>query len=245
MGEPVVEAVVAPQPGTPEYEAAMASKVDDSAAKALEAAEGTPLVAPEEKPKEVTEEAPAEGAKKEESEEKPKEGSEAEKAVAAAGLDYSALQSEWEAGGLSEESYKALEKVGFSKDIVDQHIAGMEALAQLAVMQATEAAGGADQLAAMQQWAASSFTKEEAAAYNQAVAGGKDQMLKAVGDLRTRYEAEYGRAPALLGGRNASEGKAGYASRAEMTNDMRDPRYAKDPAFRAKVTAKIAATTAF
>ena len=30
-----------------------------------------------------------------------------------------------------------------------------------------------------------------------------------------------------------------------MTADMRDPRYARDPAFRAQVTAKVAATTAF
>lgn len=247
MGEPVeVAEVVVPQPGTPEYEAAMQAKVDENATKAKEAAEGTPLVPPEEKAEVKTEEASKE-AEKVETEEKPEETqTEAEKAVEAAGLDYSALQSEWESGGLSEESYKALEKVGFSKDIVDQHIAGQEALAQLTIMQAEEAAGGKEQLSSMQGWAKDAMSQAEKDAYNKAVSSGsKEEMLQAVTSLRSRYEAEYGRSPSLLGGRNASQSQAGYASRAEMTSDMRDPRYAKDPAFRAKVTSKIAATTAF
>lgn len=233
--------VVAPQPGTPEYEAAMVAKVDESATKAQEAADGTPLVAPEDESK-GTEQASEEESK----EATEQEASEAEKAVEAAGLDYAALSAEIEAGGLSEESYKALEKVGFSKDIVDQHIAGMEALAQLTIMQAEEAAGGKEQLSAMQGWAKDAMTQAEKDAYNKAVSSGsKEDMIQAITALRSKYEAEYGRAPQLLGGRNATEGKVGYASRAEMTADMRDPRYAKDPAFRAKVTAKIANTTAF
>lgn len=242
MADPVE--VAAPVPGTPEYEEAMAAKVDESAAKALEAAEGTPLVAP----KEESKEAPSEEAAKEESKEAPKEeeASEAEKAVEAAGLDYSALQAEWEAGGLTDESYKALEKVGFSKDIVDQHIAGQEALAQLTIMQAEEVAGGKEQLSAMQGWAKDAMSPAEKDAYNKAVSSGsKEDMMQAITALRSKYEAEYGRSPNLLGGRNASEGKVGYGSRAEMTADMRDPRYAKDSAFRAKVTSKIANTTAF
>ena len=242
----VAEVVAAPVPGTPEYEAAMVAKVDENAAKAVSDAQGDvltePVQAAEEKAPEEAEkksDESSEGGKKDDATDT------AEEAAKAAGLDYASLQAEWEAGGLSEESYQALEKVGFGKDIVDQHIAGMEALATLHIMQAEEAAGGKDQLAAMQGWAAKALPAEDIKAYNDAVMGGKDQMLKAVGDLRTKYEAEYGRQPGLLGGRNASEGMQGYGSRAEMTADMRDPRYAKDASFRAKVAAKIGATTAF
>lgn len=244
--------VVAPVPGSPEYDAAMAAKVDDSAAKALESAEGAPLVAPTEATEEAGEKAKVEGEGEpvEDANKKPEgetEGSqdEAAKAVEAAGLDYSKLQTEWENGGLTEESYQALEKVGFSKEIVDQHIAGQEALAALHVMQAEEAAGGKEQLNAMQVWAKTSMSDAEIAAYNNAVMGNKEEMTQAILGLRSRYEAEYGRAPGLLGGRNADSAPAGYASRAEMTAEMRDPRYSKDPAFRAKVSAKVAATTAF
>lgn len=233
--------VAAPAPGSPEYEAAMAAKVDESATKALESAEPAPLVDPVEAKKDDQPE-PQKEAQKDPEEAQP---GEAEKAVEAAGLDYSKLQSEWESGGLTEESYKALEKVGFSKEIVDQHIAGQEALAALHVMQAEEAAGGKEQLAAMQAWAKSGMSEAEITAYNKAVVGSKEEMTQAIRALRSRYEAEYGRAPGLLGGRAAESSQVGYASRAEMTADMRDPRYAKDPAFRAKVGAKVAATTAF
>lgn len=237
MGEQVAEKVVAPVAGTPEYDAALAAKVDDSAAKALEAAGGAPLEAPAE----ASKEAPVEAEKT--TEEAPKD--EAEKAVEAAGLDYSKLQSEWEAGGLTEDSYKALEKVGFSKEIVDQHIAGQEALAELRVLQAAEVAGGKESLSKMQEWAKTSMSPAEIEAYNKGVMGSSEEMTQAIQALRSKYESTYGREPGLLGGRPTSNAPAGYASKAEMTADMRNPQYAKDPAFRAKVTAKIAATTAF
>lgn len=246
-------AVVAPEPGSPEYEAAMVAKVDENAAKAVSDAAGAPVEAP----KEVSEEAPADKAegteeKKPEGEaektpegEKKEEATEAEKAVEAAGLDYNALQAEWEAGGLSEDSYKALEKVGFGKDIVDQHIAGLEALAELTIMHAAEAAGGREQLEAMQGWAKNVLSPAEIDSYNKAVSGSREDMTQAITALRSRYEAEYGRQPGLIGGRNAVAAVPGYSSRSEMTADMRNPQYSKDPAFRAKVASKIAATTAF
>lgn len=221
----------APQPGTPEYDAAMAAKVDDAAKKAAEAAGAD---APADTPKEP----PADT---------PKEPSEddAKKAAESAGIDYSKLQDEYaEKGSLSEESIAALEKAGFPKEAVDSFIAGQEARAELRIMYAAEAAGGRDALTKMQEWAVKAFSAAEAEAFNKAVVGSQEDMLKAVSGLRSRYEAEYGKPPTLLGG-NHAQGSVGYASKAEMTADMRDARYDKDPAFRAKVQAKLAATTAF
>ena len=244
--------VVAPQPGTPEHDAAMAAKVDESATKALEAANGNELEAPKDAPAE----APAEGEQKPEEkadEDKP-EGDDgkaledaAKEAVEAQGIVYDDLQKEFdEKGELSQESYDALAKVGFPKEIVDGFIEGQKALAAQVVAKGIEAAGGEAQFSQMQEWAKNSLTAAELDAYNKAVATGtQEEMLQAVRGLRSSFETEYGRQPQLLGGAPAGASNMGYASRAEMTADMKDPRYAKDPAFRAKVTAKIAATTAF
>lgn len=241
------EEVVAPVPGTPEYEVAMAAKVDDSAAKAAVAAGVTPEGVPAEGAEGNTEEAdkkePQEGIDK-----KPEEGSEedAKKAVEAAGIDYSKLQAEYaEGGALSEESYKALEDAGFPREVVSEYVAGQEALAELRVLQAADAVGGKDALSKMQEWAAKTLAPAEIDAYNKGVSGSKEDMLQAVNSLKSRYESTYGRQPNLLGGNPANTAAVGYASKAEMTADMRDPRYAKDPAFRAKVEAKVANSTAF
>lgn len=244
MGDSVEsKEVIAPQPGTPEYDAAMAAKVDESAAKALEAAGGEkPVEAPKEDP--APEEKKAEGNPEEKSEEAP-EGA-AKEAVEEAGLDFASLTSEYdEKGALSEESYKALEKAGFPKEAVDNYIAGQAARAELLVMKASEAAGGKEALARMQEWAVNALSPAEVEAYNKAVIGNEAEVLQAITSLRARYEATYGRQPGLLGGSPAGDSAQGYASKAEMTADMRNPLYAKDPAYRAKVAAKVAATTAF
>lgn len=236
MADPVKDEVVAPQPGTPEYDAAMAAKADENATKAQVAADGE---APKEAQQEPQQEAPEEGEKK-------PEGEQAKEAVEAAGIDYNKLQEEYaEKGELSEESFKALEKAGFPKEVVDEFIAGRIARAELRVMKAESAVGGKEALAQMQAWAATALSPAEIETYNKAVNGSEEEMIQAVTSLKGRYEGTYGRQPSLLGGAPAGEVKLGYASKAEMTADMRNPQYAKDPAFRAKVTAKIAATTAF
>jgi hypothetical protein len=239
--------VKAPVPGSPEHDAAMAAKVDENAQAALNAATGESLeAAPEAAPQESAKE---EQAAPKEGEQKPAQGTDEEAAKAAlegTGIDYEALQAEFaEKGELSEDSYKKLVEAKIPREMVDAYIEGQKAIAERDFAVATNAAGGEEQFNQMREWAKTGLTKPEIDAFNKAVGGSQQEMLQAVTALRSRFESAYGRQPALLGGRGATTASQGYASRAEMVADMRDPKYAKDPAFRAKVAGKINATTAF
>ena len=168
--------------------------------------------------------------------------------VAAAGLDYAAMSSEFsELGGLSEKTYKALDAKGIPQEMVDAYIAGQQALASQWDNTGYEVAGGKEAFDKMATWAKDSMTLTEKQALNDAFSGKDttaDKMKLAVAGLRAKYEAANGKAPGLLGGQPAGSDH-GYQSRAQMTTDMKDPRYAKDPAFRASVERKLAATTSF
>lgn len=260
------QAAAVPQPGTPEHDAAMAAKFD--AANPAAVAPEAP-VRPEHVPEKfwnaetgvVDTAAWAQSYKElEQKQSQPKtpeqqqaapEGKTPEEQAAAAleskGLKMDTFSQEFaQNGALSAESFAALEAAGIPKPMVDAYIAGQQALAAQVQAQGFEVAGGKDQFEQMVKWAATGLTPGEIAAYDAAVTGGSvDQMKLAVAGLRARYEAANGREPGLLGGKPGSGNAPGYASRAEMTTDMKDPRYGKDPAFRAKVEAKLAATTAF
>lgn len=255
----------APAPGTPEYDQAMIAKVDESAAKAVESASADKGLTPAkpERPADVPEQfwdaesgtvktadllkalAEAKGTKEEapadqtkETEKAPEEA--AKEAVEAHGIDYNALQSEFDSkGALSEDSYAKLEKIGFDKGTVDAFIAGQQALQAQTLGKAHEAAGGEQNFSQMREWARTGLTSAEQEAFNKAVTTGTEaEMLQAIRGLRSSFESTYGRNPRLLGGSPANGGTAGYASRAEMVADMKDPRYGKDPAFRAKVQSR-------
>jgi roadblock/LC7 domain-containing protein len=263
------QAAAVPQPGTPEHDAAMAAKFD-----AANQAAVTPEapVRPEHVPEKfwnaetgvIDTAAWAQSYKEleqKQSQAKPVEGQQApvegangaatddaaKAALESKGLKLDDFSAEFQkSGALSEDSYQKLEAAGIPKPMVDAYIAGQQALAAQVQAQGFEAAGGKEQFEQMVKWAATGLTPGEIAAYDAAVTGGSvDQMKLAVAGLRASYEAANGREPGLLGGKPGSGNAPGYASRAEMTTDMKDPRYGKDPAFRAKVEAKLAATTAF
>jgi hypothetical protein len=171
----------------------------------------------------------------------------AAEALESKGLNLSDFSTEFaQAGALSEASYQKLEAAGIPKPMVDAYIAGQQALATQVRAQGLEAAGGEEQFNAMAAWARNGLTPGELQAYNDAVTSGTvDQAKLAITGLRARYEAANGREPQLLGGNNSNGGQAGYGSRAEMVEAMKDPRYGRDEAYRKSVEAKLAVTTAF
>lgn len=167
-------------------------------------------------------------------------------AMASKGLDMAEFTAEFTANQtLSEASYEKLAKAGIPKEMVDGYIDGQLALRASQDAAGYDAAGGKEQFAKMADWSRANMTEGERTAFNNAVAGTPEQMKLAVAGLRARYEAANGSDPKLLGGNATNNNGIGYASRAEMTTAMRDPRYAKDPAYRATVEQKVAASTAF
>lgn len=171
---------------------------------------------------------------------------EADKAVEKAGLDMSSLQAEWaENGAISEASYEALEKAGIPKETADAYIAGQEALVEQVRQQAFTLTDGEQNYEAMVQWAVDNLSPEEIQAFNNQVnTRNKGVRETAIRGLYSRFTAENGSEGNLLAGKTgATSGSSqGYESKAQMMQEMNDPRYKTDEAFRNKVMAKLAKT---
>jgi hypothetical protein len=267
---PPVTAPAAPVPGSPEYNAAMVAKFDqrsgnpdgaapppttpvadrpawlpekfktpEDMAKAygeLESKLGAPKppVAPTAAPKDplavTPQAAPTEAA--------------AAQAVASAGLDFGALEQEFlDKGAISPENYATLEAKGIGKEVVDNYIAGRQALAKQYESEVKSVAGGDEGWTKLVSWAATALSPAEIQAFNNATASRDTAMAKlAVSGLQARYTAQYGSQPPLVGGKSVS-GPGGYESVAQMKADMKDPRYKVDPAFRKQVEQRVANAT--
>jgi hypothetical protein len=169
----------------------------------------------------------------------------AKAAAEAKGVDFTKLSDEYAQGGkLSDATYADLAAKGFDKSVVDSYIAGQVALAAQYDQKGITAAGGEKQFAAMQAWAAANVPANELAAYNEAVASmDEGRMTLAVAGMRSRYEAANGTKPNLInGGNTPASGDAPFQSIAEQKAAQSDPRYKTDPAYRAQVYARIAAS---
>ncbi len=158
--------------------------------------------------------------------------------------DFDAASAEFaEKGELSPETYAKLAAKGLTQEVVDSYIEGRKAVAARYDAAAFQVAGGEEQYRNMVTWAGNNLSPAEAAAYNAAVASGNEAAMRlAVEGLKARFTSAN---PSLLGGHGAAPANNGYESREQMVADMQNPLYAKDPAFRAKVEARVAATTAF
>lgn len=186
----------------------------------------------------------AQGKPKEDPPVEPKEGEEAaNKAVENAGLDMDALSAEYaEKGKLTEESLEALAKVGISKDMVDSYIAGQEAQATALRNQLMEPVGGEEAYNEMISWASDNLSEAEIDAFNGVLEEGNPATVQmAVENLNTKYTEANGAEPTRqLSGKGVDGGLAVYESTADLMKDMQNPEYAQNPAFRAKVEAKLA-----
>ncbi len=151
-------------------------------------------------------------------------------------------------GKLSDEAVQkaaeAFKEMGFSEQDIRIYEAGLNA--QLA--KTYEGFGGFDNFKQFVAWAESGMEKADQDLYNEFLDRGQFAKAGALASTyKDRWKASSGtterrditqKAPAA----NTVPGAAQpYASQAEMKKDMGDPRYGKDPAFRAMVAARMAA----
>ena len=165
--------------------------------------------------------------------------------IAAAGLDMAALSTEFAAneGKLTPETLAVLKAKGITEADVSNYAAGQKALADQNTQTIFNDVGGEAAYRAVQSWAAANLSKEEVAAYDTAIAAG--DMVSARGLLRgitAAYTTANGRTPALVAAAAAPRGPdiVPFASQAEITQAMSDPRYGRDPAYRKMVAQKVA-----
>ena len=166
----------------------------------------------------------------------------ATKAVDSAGLNMDSLAEEYAKDGkLADGSYKSLEKAGIPKEYVDRFIAGQQAIADQQSATVKNLVGGTEAYDSMSEWAGQNLTETEKQAYNTAVNSKDLEAVKlAVVGLKARYAQSTGSEPTLVEGKASPSGEQGFASWAQVTQAMSDPRYAKDPAYQAEVKNKLA-----
>lgn len=162
------------------------------------------------------------------------------------GLDINAFQAEYAQNGkLSEDSYAKLAQAGYSRDFVNDYIRGQEALAVQESEAIFKEVGGEAEFKKMASWARANLPAHEVDAFNRIVDSAPVDALRfAVLGLHAKYVAANGQEPRLVNGQPGS-GVEGFASRYEMVEAMRDPRYRKDEAYRAMVQQKVAVSNIF
>jgi hypothetical protein len=248
----------APAPGTPEYDAAMASKFNsqlDTPAPPKDDVKADVKPRPEHVPEKYwdakTGTVNVEALLKSNSElekkftqqkQQPKETSkETDKATDDAALSaadvLSAATEEFaNDGALSDDMFDKLEKVGYPRAMVEDYIAGQTARAENYESNIKSLVGGPEAYDKMAEWARTNLDDSEREAFNEAVRGKSAEF--AVKGLYARYAAA-SKTPNLISGKSGAVGGEVFRSKAELVSAMKDARYQKDPAYRADVEAKL------
>jgi hypothetical protein len=138
----------------------------------------------------------------------------------------------FEKGELSEASYEKLAKAGLDKGVVDTFIEGQKAIQQVRGSALYEAAGGKDAYNALVAYGSKSLTEAEQASFNKAI-----DIAITTGDSTAASLLIAGIKAKMGGGEPnyvATQNKNGapafepFASRADLSKAMRDPRYRTD-----------------
>ncbi len=165
-----------------------------------------------------------------------------------AGVDYQGMNTKWqETGKLDDDDYKALEGAGFSKDMVEAYLDGVQYRAeQDSQLAAKEVAaiknefGGEQVYSEMIQWAAGNLDKAEVDAFNNMLKTSNPHQIRiAVAGLQAAYMNNAPREPKLVGGRTPRANTTKFESTAQVVAAMNDERYATDPAYRQELQEKL------
>ena len=152
-----------------------------------------------------------------------------------------------ESGELSDKTFDALEANGLPREFVEQYIAGQEAVALQQSAAVQDSIGGAGNYEAMAEWAGENLADGDLDAFNAIVEGRSlEQARVAVKGLYAQFQAAGGTGPSLVQGSTSGDGGVKpFGSSAQVTEAMRDPRYAKDPAYREQVEKRMAVSSIF
>ena len=144
-------------------------------------------------------------------------------------------------GVLPENSYAELEKMGYTKQMVDTFIAGVNAQKDGVDSAVYEVAGGQEGFEKMLPWLVENLSAAEKSAYENAQQSlDSAKAAELMVSFKARYEAANGSPPSMTIEGKSGGGEGAYKSPQEMTKDMQDPRYRNDPAWRQMVRNKIA-----
>lgn len=162
---------------------------------------------------------------------------------------FAALVDEYDAnGGLSEESYKSLEELGYTKDFVDEKIGYINYKREKEADAILQPYGGADEFKKVSAWAAENFSDDQLQNINMQLASGNKATQDAVlSSLFMGYKQSAGKVEApkdvtLHTNQPQATRTEGYATKSEYLKDAKDPRYEKDAGYRKQVEQKMLKT---
>lgn len=173
-----------------------------------------------------------------------------------AGIDFDDMNTRWQQSGeLSSDDYGQLQEAGFTKDMVDAYLSGLQyKAAQDTAMTVREITaikqefGGDKAYGEMLQWAADNLSPDEVEGFNQIVTSpttSPSAVRMAISGLQARYSSANGREPKLIGGRSPKSSTEKFESAAQLVEAMKDSRYANDPAYRRKIEDKLSRSSIF
>lgn len=161
---------------------------------------------------------------------------------------FAALVDEYDANGqLSEESYKALEELGYNKDFVDEKIDYINYKREREADAILEPYGGSEEFKKVSAWAAENFSESQLNNINMQLASGNKATQDAVlSSLFMGYkQSNKTAAPqdvTLHTNQPQSTRTEGYATKSEYLKDAKDPRYERDAGYRKQVEQKMLKT---
>lgn len=168
-------------------------------------------------------------------------------ATQAAGIDYAALVSEFQtAGKLSDATYDRLKAAGIDRTVVDDYVGLKTREADARRAEILAEVGGQEGFTRLSEWAKTSLSEAELAAYNK-IANGTDYEATriALRGIQAKFQKAVGVDPRLLKGQTGPATGDRYESSAQWLADLRktDDRgrnlYEVDGAYRAKVDARL------
>jgi hypothetical protein len=170
-------------------------------------------------------------------------------------IDFGAMNTRWqETGQLADEDYDQLQEAGFTRDMVDAYLSGLQykaaqdtALTVKEITALKQEYGGEKGYSDMLEWAADNLSEDEIKGFNEIVTGNSTMaaVRMAVSGLHAKYTAKAGVEPKLIGGRAPKSSNDKFESTAQLVEAMKDPRYAADPAYRRKIEEKLSRSSIF
>lgn len=170
-------------------------------------------------------------------------------------IDFTAMNTRWqETGQLADDDYSQLEEAGFTRDMVDAYLSGLQykaaqdtALTVKEITALKQEYGGDKGYSDMLEWAAENLSDEEIKGFNEIVTGNSTMaaVRMAVSGLYAKYTSKAGVEPKLIGGRSPKASTDKFESTAQLVEAMKDPRYGADPAYRRKIEEKLARSSIF
>ena len=118
--------------------------------------------------------------------------------------------------------------------------ADVETLSEAQAQELMDSVGGEKAYRSMLDWAGDNFSKEEVEMYDGVMeSGNPNAIFFAVQALQARYNDAVGSDGQLLTGRGAQNTDDSFKSQAELVAAMSDPRYDRDPAYRADLMRRL------